>query len=156
MKRRVAQLQCISSSNPWRWYVQRGKDMRKKGREAPSTDLGDWMEGKVFLDCIVEEQRADDALVGGANEEEWRAVWREERVEMGETRGVRKDKNWHMIVSFVFMYLEGQLCSDIKQICICDLINLIKIILATIQCYIDCWEICIFKIPPVFIFTIIR
>ena len=34
-----------------------------------------------------------------------------------ETRGVRGDKNWHMIVSFVFMYLEGLLCSDIKQIC---------------------------------------
>ena len=79
---------CISSSNPWRWYVQLGKDLsyrRKKGREAPSTDLGDWMEGKVFFDCIVEEQRADDALMSGANEEEeWRAVWREERVEMGE------------------------------------------------------------------------
>ena len=108
--------------------------MRKKGREAPSTDLGDWMEGKVFLDRIVEEQRADDALVGGENEEEWRALWREERVEMGETRGVRKDKNWHMIVSFVFMYLEGQLCSDIKQLCICDLIYTINIILATMQC----------------------
>ena len=59
--------------------------MRKKGREAPSTDLGDWMEGKVFFDCIVGEQRADDALMSGANEEEeWRAVWREERVDMGE------------------------------------------------------------------------
>ena len=56
-----------------------------KSREAPSTDLGDWMEGKVFFDCIVEEKRADDALMSGANEEEeWRAVWREERVEMGE------------------------------------------------------------------------
>ena len=30
-------------------------------------------------------QRADDALMSGANEEEeWRAVWREERVEMEE------------------------------------------------------------------------
>ena len=76
---------CISSSNPWRWYVQLRKDMRMKSREAPSTDLGDWMEGKVFFDCIVEEQRADDALMSGANEEEeWRAVWREERVDMGE------------------------------------------------------------------------
>ena len=28
------------------------------------------------------------------------------------TRGVRKDKHWHMIVSFVFMYLEGLLGSD--------------------------------------------
>ena len=75
---------CISSNNPWRWYVQLGKDMRMKSREAPSTDLGDWMEGKVFFDCIVEEQRADDASTGGAiEEEEWRAVWREERVEMG-------------------------------------------------------------------------
>ena len=54
-----------------------------------------------------------------------------------ETQGVRKDKNWHMIVSFVFMYLEGLLCSDIKQICICDLIYLIKVILAIIRCYID-------------------
>ena len=51
-----------------------------------------------------------------------------------ETRGVRKDKNWHMIVSFVFMYLEGQLCSDITQLCICDLIYTIKIILTTMQC----------------------
>ena len=34
---------CISSSNPWRWYVQLGEDMRMKSREAPSTDLGDWM-----------------------------------------------------------------------------------------------------------------
>ena len=43
------------------------------------------MEGKVFFDCIVEGQRADDALMSGANEEEeWRAVWREERVDMGE------------------------------------------------------------------------
>ena len=59
--------------------------MRMKSREAPSTDLGDWMEGKVFFDCIVEEQRADDALMSGANEEEQRrTVWREERVEMGE------------------------------------------------------------------------
>ena len=40
---------CISSSNPWRWYVQLGKDMRMNSREAPSTDLGDWMEGKVFF-----------------------------------------------------------------------------------------------------------
>ena len=64
--------------------IQLGKDMRMKSREAPSTDLGDWMEGKVFFDCIVEEQRADDASTGGAiEEEEWRAVWREERVEMG-------------------------------------------------------------------------
>ena len=56
--------------------------MRMKSREALSTDLGDWME--VFFDCIVEEQRADDASTGGAiEEEEWRAVWREERVEMG-------------------------------------------------------------------------
>ena len=47
-----------------------------------------------------------------------------------ETRGVRKDKNRHMIVSFVFMCLEGPLCSDIKQICICDLIYLIKVIRA--------------------------
>ena len=53
---------CISSNNPWRWYVQLGKDMRMKSREAPSTDL-----------------------MSGANEEEgWRAVWREERVDMGE------------------------------------------------------------------------
>ena len=51
-----------------------------KSREAPSTDLGDWMEGKVFFDCIVEEQRASG---GAIEEEEWRAVWREERVEMG-------------------------------------------------------------------------
>ena len=65
--------------------IQLGKDMRMKSREAPSTDLGDWMEGKVFFDCIVEEQRADDALMSGANEEEeWRAVWREERMDMGE------------------------------------------------------------------------
>ena len=56
-----------------------------KSREAPSTDLGEWMEGKVFFDCIVEEQRADGALMCDAiEEEEWRAVWREERVEMGE------------------------------------------------------------------------
>ena len=54
-----------------------------------------------------------------------------------ETRGVRKDKNWHMIVSFVFMYLEGPLCSDIMQICICDLIYLVKVILAIIFCYVD-------------------
>ena len=73
-----------------------------------------------------------------------------------ETQGVRKDKNWHMIVSFVFMYLEGPLCSDIKQICICDLIYLIKVILAIMRCYIDWWAIYIFKIPSVFIFTIIR
>ena len=33
-----------------------------------------------------------------------------------ETRGVRGGKNWHMIVSFVSMYLAGQLCSDKKQI----------------------------------------
>ena len=76
---------CISSSNPWRWYVQLGKDKRMKSREAPSTDLGDWVEGKVFFDCIVEEQRADDDLMSDANEEEeWRAVWREESVEMVE------------------------------------------------------------------------
>ena len=30
MKRRVAQLQCVSSSNPWRWYVQLGKDYEKE------------------------------------------------------------------------------------------------------------------------------
>ena len=30
---------CISSSNPWCWYVQLRKDMRMKSREAPSTDL---------------------------------------------------------------------------------------------------------------------
>ena len=76
---------CISSSNPWRSFVQLGKDMRKKGREAPSTDLGDWMEGKVFFGCIVEEKRADDALMSGANEEkEWRAVWRGERDQRSE------------------------------------------------------------------------
>ena len=28
------------------------------------------MEGKVFFDCIVEEQRADDDLMSDANEEE--------------------------------------------------------------------------------------
>ena len=37
-----------------------------------------------------------------------------------ETRGVRKDKNRRMTVSFAFMYLEGPLCSDMKQICISD------------------------------------
>ena len=72
-----------------------------------------------------------------------------------ETRGVRKDKNWHMTVSFVFKYLKGQLCSDMKQICICDLTFTLKIIFATMQCYIDCWAMCILKILPVFIFTIL-
>ena len=35
----------------------------------------------VLFDCIVEEQRASG---GAIEEEEWRAVWREERVKMGE------------------------------------------------------------------------
>ena len=32
---------------------------------------------------LWKSKKTDDALMGGAIEEEWRAVWREERVEMG-------------------------------------------------------------------------
>ena len=54
-----------------------------RGREAPSSDLTGWMEGKLYFDQIVEEQRREVALMDGAYEEEmWRAVWREaDRVE---------------------------------------------------------------------------
>ena len=57
--------------------------MRVRGREAPSSDLTGWMEGKLYFDQIVEEQRREVALMDGAYEEEmWRAVWGEvERVE---------------------------------------------------------------------------
>ena len=61
------------------------------GREAPSSDLADWMVGKLFFDQIVENQRQEDALMGGAmEEEEWRTIWRREggRNER-EARGVR-------------------------------------------------------------------
>ena len=52
------------------------------GGEAPSSNLADWMVGKLFFDQIVENQRQEDALMGGAmEEEEWRTIWREERAE---------------------------------------------------------------------------
>ena len=44
--------------------------------------MADWMVGKLFFDQIVENQRQEDALMGGAmEEEEWRTIWREERAE---------------------------------------------------------------------------
>ena len=80
-----------NSRNPWAWFVRFEKAMREKGREAPSTDLSDWLEGKIFFDRMVEDQRAADALIDGAMvEEEWRAIWRDERKEeMRESRRVR-------------------------------------------------------------------
>ena len=63
--------------------IAAGESFFPSGREAPSTDLAEWMEGKVFFDQLVEEQRREVALMDGAYEEEmWRAVWGEaDRVE---------------------------------------------------------------------------
>ena len=73
----------LFSGNPRFRLEKLGKDLRVRGREAPSTDLAEWMEGKVFFDQLVEEQRREVALMDGAYEEEmWRAVWGEaDRVE---------------------------------------------------------------------------
>ena len=73
----------LFSGNPRFRLEKLGKDLRVRGREAPSTDLAEWMEGKVFFDQLVEEQRREVALMDGAYEEELgRAVWREaDRVE---------------------------------------------------------------------------
>ena len=68
----------LFSGNPRFRLEKLGKDLRVRGREAPSTDLAEWMEGKVFFDQLVEEQRREVALMDGAYEEEmWRAVWGE-------------------------------------------------------------------------------
>ena len=40
------------------------------GGEAPSSDLADWMVGKLFFDQIVENQRQEDALMGGGGVED--------------------------------------------------------------------------------------
>ena len=70
------------SGNPRFRLAKLGNDCRVHGREAPSSDLADWMVGKLFFDQIVENQRQEDALMGGAiEEEEWRTIWREERAE---------------------------------------------------------------------------
>ena len=70
------------SGNPRFRLAKLGKDCRVHGREAPSSDLADWMVGKLFFDQIVENQRQEDALMGGVmEEEEWRTIWREERAE---------------------------------------------------------------------------
>ena len=70
------------SGNPRFRLAKLGKDCRVHGREAPSSDLADWMVGKLFFDQIVENQRQEVALMGGAmEEEEWRTIWREERAE---------------------------------------------------------------------------
>ena len=73
----------LFSGNPRFRLEKLGKDLRVRGREAPSTDLAEWMEGKVFFDQLVEEQRREVALMDGAYVEEmWRAVWGEaDRVE---------------------------------------------------------------------------
>ena len=70
------------SGNPRFRLAKLGNDCRVHGKEAPSSDLADWMVGKLFFDQIVENQRQEDALMGGAmEEEEWRTIWREERAE---------------------------------------------------------------------------
>ena len=61
---------------------EKGGGVEVSGIGEPGRDTVRYLS--YAFDCIVEEQRADDASTGGAiEEEEWRAVWREERVEMG-------------------------------------------------------------------------
>ena len=62
--------QYLSSGNPRFRLEQLGSDLRMRGREAPSSDLTGWMEGKLYFDQIVEEQRREVALMDGAYEEE--------------------------------------------------------------------------------------
>ena len=62
---------------------EKGGGVEVSGIGEPGRDTVRYLS--YAFDCIVEEQRADDASTGGAiEEEEWRAVWREERVKMGE------------------------------------------------------------------------
>ena len=62
---------------------EKGGGVEVSGIGEPGRDTVRYLS--YAFDCIVEEQRADDALMSGANEEEQRrTVWREERVEMGE------------------------------------------------------------------------
>ena len=54
----------------------------------------------------MENQRQEDALMGGAmEEEEWRTIWREERTE--EMRE-RPEERHCQIALLSFMYLEAQ------------------------------------------------
>ena len=43
----------LFSGNPRFRLEKLGKDLRVRGREAPSTDLAEWMEGKVFFDQLI-------------------------------------------------------------------------------------------------------
>ena len=68
--------QFLFSGNPRFRLEQLGNYLRARGREAPSSDLAGCLEGKLFFDQLVEEQRREIAVMDGAVEEEmWRAVW---------------------------------------------------------------------------------
>ena len=73
----------FQSGNPRFRLAKLGSDLRVHGREAPSTDLAGWVEGKLFFDQHVEEQRQEQRWQEW-QEDEWRVFWGEERVEMPE------------------------------------------------------------------------
>ena len=58
---------------------EKGGGVEVSGIGEPGRDTVRYLS--YAFDCIVEEQRASG---GAIEEEEWRAVWREERVDMGE------------------------------------------------------------------------
>ena len=65
--------QLLLKGNPMQNFVELGKVMRERGKEAPRAD---YLDGKLYFDELVEEDRWQKSL-----EEDWRVFWGEERVE---------------------------------------------------------------------------
>ena len=71
--------QLLWKGNPVSNFVELGKIMRKRGREAPRVDF---LDGKLFFDEIVAEERWQRWQE--EERREWRELWGDERVDLPE------------------------------------------------------------------------